>query len=107
MKQISPAELAAWLADVQRVAPLLLDVREAWEFGICHILGSRHVPMGAVAARLSEFDPTAELVVICHHGVRSARICMFLEHQGFQKVHNLAGGVAAWADRVDPAMPQY
>ncbi|HRP94990.1 MAG TPA: rhodanese-like domain-containing protein [Rhodocyclaceae bacterium] len=107
MKQISPTDLAAWLADATRLQPALLDVREAWEYGICHIQGSQHMPMGSVPARLSELDPQAELVVICHHGARSAQVGMFLERQGFDKVHNLAGGVAGWAAQVDPAMPQY
>jgi rhodanese-related sulfurtransferase len=107
MKQISPADLAAWLADATRPLPVLLDVREPWEFGICHIRGSRHMPMGAVPARLAELDAHAEFVVICHHGVRSAQVGMFLERHGFDKVHNLAGGVAGWAAQVDPAMPQY
>lgn len=107
MKQISPADLAAWLADATRPQPVLLDVREPWEFGICHIRGSRHIPMGAVPARLAELDAQAEFVVICHHGARSAQVAMFLERQGFDKVHNLADGVAGWAAQVDPAMPQY
>jgi rhodanese-related sulfurtransferase len=107
MKQIAPAELAAWLVDKQRASPLLLDVREPWEFQTCSIAGSRLLPMGEVAARKDELDAQAEVVVICHHGGRSMQVAMFLERSGFAKVHNLAGGVDAWARTVDPSMPVY
>ncbi len=107
MKQITPAELAAWLGDKQRASPLLLDVREPWEFQTCSIAGSRLLPMGEVAARKDELDAQAEVVVICHHGGRSMQVAMFLERSGFAKVHNLAGGVDAWARTVDPSMPVY
>ena len=107
MKQISPAELSAWLGDAQRPRPLLLDVREAWEFQTCSIPGSRLLPMGEVAARKDELDAQAEVVVICHHGGRSMQVAMFLEKSGFAKVHNLAGGVDSWARTVDSSMPVY
>jgi rhodanese-related sulfurtransferase len=107
MKQISPAELAAWLGDKQRPRPLLLDVREPWEFQTCNIAGSRLLPMGEVAARKDELDAQAEVVVICHHGGRSMQVAMFLEKNGFARLHNLAGGVDAWARTVDPSMPVY
>lgn len=107
MRQIRPDQLAARLADDTQSAPLLLDVREPWEFQICHIGGSQLMPMSSVPARLAELERDRETVVICHHGGRSAQVCMFLEHQGFDKVINLAGGVAGWAAQVDPRMPQY
>lgn len=107
MRQISPVELAEWLNDPLRDSPLLLDVREPWEYQLCHIEGSQALPMGVVPARSNELDPEREIVVICHHGGRSAQVAMFLERQGFGKVINLAGGVAEWASRVDPKMPQY
>ncbi|MDD3674172.1 MAG: rhodanese-like domain-containing protein [Thauera propionica] len=107
MRQISPRELADRLNDAGGDKPLLLDVREPWEFGICHIDGSVPMPMGSVPARYTELDRNAEIVVVCHHGGRSAQVCMFLEHQGFGNVINLAGGVAGWAAQVDPKMPQY
>lgn len=107
MNNIRPAELAAWLSDPQRPSPFLLDVREAWEYDICRIEGSTLIPMSTVPLRVSELDPAAEVVVICHHGGRSAQVGMFLERQGFSQVTNLAGGVAAWAAQVDPRMAQY
>ncbi len=107
MKNLSAAELATWLADPARPRPLLLDVREPWEFQTCRIADSRHVPMREIPARLGEVDPRAEVVVICHHGGRSLQVAQFLARQGYGRVHNLAGGVDAWARSVDPAMPVY
>jgi rhodanese-related sulfurtransferase len=65
------------------------------------------MPMGSVPARYGELDPDAEVVVICHHGARSFQVAMFLEQQGFSRVFNLYGGVEAWSQQVDPAMPRY
>ena len=107
MKQITPAQLAEWLGEKERAKPVLLDVREAWEVQTCAIAGSRHVPMGEVPARKDELDADADIVVICHHGGRSMQVAMFLEKNGFARVHNLAGGVDSWARTVDPKMPVY
>lgn len=107
MNQLSPLQLSAWLADPARAKPLLLDVREPWEFQTCRIGDALLVPMREVPARLAEIDPGAEVVVICHHGSRSQQVAFFLERQGYSRVHNLAGGVDAWARSVDPAMPVY
>jgi rhodanese-related sulfurtransferase len=107
LKQIHPKELAAWLADAARDKPLLLDVREAWEWDTARIEGSRHIPMREVPARLAEVDPQREVVAICHHGGRSQQVAMFLEKNGFSKVHNLQGGLDAWSRTVDPAVPLY
>lgn len=107
MRQLSVADLAALLADPQREPPLLLDVREPWEFGVCHIAGSQLMPMNSVPARCAELDRARETVVICHHGGRSAQVCMFLERQGFERVANLAGGVDAWGGQIDPTMARY
>ncbi len=110
MRQISASELADWLAAAgrnERPGPVLLDVREPWEQAICRIEGALAMPMGSVPARQQELDPDAETVVVCHHGVRSLQVALFLERNGFASVHNLSGGVAAWADDVDPSMPRY
>jgi len=107
MRQITAPALAAWLQDPARAKPLLLDVREPWEVQICCIEGSRHVPMGEIPGRAGELDSDAGVVVICHHGARSMQVALFLEKQGFSEVHNLSGGVDAWAKNVDPAMPVY
>jgi len=107
MKQITPVQLAEWLQDASRPAPFLLDVREPSEFAYCAIPGSVLMPMASVPARAQELPDDVDIVVICHHGGRSMQVAMFLERQGFASLINLAGGVAQWAQQVDPAMPQY
>ena len=107
VKQISPAELAAWLADKSREAPLLLDVREPWEHDKARIAGSQLVPMNSVPGRLAELDDAKDVVAICHHGGRSMQVATFLEKNGFARVHNLAGGIDAWSRAVDPSVPVY
>lgn len=107
MNQITAGALAAWLADVGRDKPLLLDVREPWEWERARIEGSELIPMREVPARLDELDPEREVVAICHHGARSQQVAMYLEKNGFPKVHNLQGGVDAWSRTVDPAVPLY
>ena len=107
MKPISALELAAWLADATREKPLLLDVREPWEYEKARIEGARLVPMREVPGRLEEIDQAREVVAICHHGGRSQQVAMFLEKAGFRKVHNLVGGVDAWSRIVDPTVPLY
>lgn len=107
MRHIRPAELKDWLDDPQRGKPLLLDVREQWEFERCHLDGAKHLPMAGIPGRHGEIDPHREVVVICHHGVRSFHVARFLEHNGFTNVINLTGGVDAWAKEVDPKMAVY
>lgn len=105
--QLHPQELAAWLADASRPAPFLLDVREGWEFQTCRIAGSEHLPMAHVPAGLDRLPEDRDIVVVCHHGFRSQRVAQFLLQNGFSRLSNLAGGIAAWARDVDPAMPTY
>ena len=105
MRQFRPAELAAYIEAGN--APQLLDVREEWEWEVCRLPGAILIPMRELPARLAELDPEQETVVICHHGVRSYHAARYLETAGFGNVINLSGGVAAWADEVDPALPRY
>lgn len=107
MRQIRPSELKAWLDDASRDKPLLLDVRQPWEFECCRIEGAELLPMATLPARHEQLDKAREIVVICHHGVRSYHAARFLEHNGCSRVINLTGGVDAWAKEVDPAMPTY
>lgn len=107
MQQISATQLKAWLDDAARAQPLLLDVREPWELDVCRIAGATPMPMRSVPARFLELRKDAEIVVVCHHGARSYQVAMFLEYQGFNRIHNLHGGLAAWARDVDPSMPTY
>jgi rhodanese-related sulfurtransferase len=104
---LKPAELAAWLKDEARAKPLLLDVREPWEYEKARIAGATLIPMREVPARVGEIDEAKDVVAICHHGGRSMQVAMFLEKQGFKRVHNLVGGIDAWSRSVDPAVPLY
>lgn len=101
---MSAPQLAAHL---QRATPLLVDVREPWEFEICHIPGSINLPMGQIAQQLDRFTDDAEAVVICHHGIRSQQVIHYLQQQDIDSLINLDGGVDAWAREVDPDMPVY
>ena len=107
MQQLRAPQLAEWLADNGRPAPLLLDVREPWEYELCHLAGSLHMPMHLVPTRSGELDAEREIVVICHHGARSFQVGMFLESRGFAAIHNLTGGLDAWSTEVDPGMRRY
>ncbi len=98
MERITAGELAAWLADERREKPVLLDVREPWEYEKARIEGATLMPMRELPSRI---------VAICHHGGRSMQVAMFLEKQGFKRVHNLVGGIDAWSRTVDPAVPLY
>lgn len=109
MKQLPVTEVKPWVASAGE--PLLLDVREPWEFEIAaiRIAGATtlNLPMGQIPQRLAELDPAQSILCICHHGMRSAQVVAFLERAGFDSVYNLAGGIDAWSALVDPAVPRY
>lgn len=105
MREISASELAAWLA--QPDAPVVLDVREPWEVAIASLPGSLHIPMREIPARFGELPPGRPVVCLCHHGMRSAQVGLFLERQQVAGVCNLTGGIDAWSRSVDPAVPTY
>jgi rhodanese-related sulfurtransferase len=109
MQNISVTELAAWLADSTKESPLLLDVREPWEYETCHIPQVQLMPMSTVPLRFEELDEEATIICVCHHGGRSMQVAHFLERNGFKsdKVYNLTGGTHAWALQVDTTMPTY
>jgi rhodanese-related sulfurtransferase len=88
-------------------APLLLDVREPHEYAYASITDSRNIPMNSVPSQLDQLDAEREIVVICHHGIRSRRVGEYLENQGYPNIINLTGGIDAWAAQVDQAMPRY
>ena len=86
---------------------LLLDVREPWEFEICHIDPSLNIPMGEIPGRLDELDADQETVLICHHGVRSFQVGLFLKQSGFSRIADLEGGIDGWARYIDKDMATY
>jgi adenylyltransferase/sulfurtransferase len=86
---------------------VLIDVREPHEWEIAHIEGARLIPLGQLPERLGELDGHAEIVTHCHHGVRSMKALQLLKGAGFSRVRSLAGGIDAWADRIEVGMPRY
>ena len=86
---------------------VLIDVREPFEYDICHIDQARLIPLGELPARLSELDSADEIVLHCKSGSRSAKALRILQEAGFKKVVNLEGGITAWSDQVDPTVPKY
>jgi rhodanese-related sulfurtransferase len=107
ISRIAPAELHAWRADVARPAPVVVDVRERWEYAHCRIDGSLSFPLGELPARLRELPPERQLVLVCHHGSRSQNAAQWLAQNGYANVHNLRGGIEAWAVEIDPAVRRY
>jgi rhodanese-related sulfurtransferase len=104
--EISPEEVKAKL-DRQDTFTML-DVREPWEFETANIAGARLMPMGEVPSRAhQELDPDEHVVVICHHGVRSMNVTVWLRQQGFENVQSMRGGIDAWSRSVDRAVPKY
>lgn len=105
--QISPRELAQELAS--GAPPRLLDVRELEEHELAALANSRLVPLGQLAFRADEIEDwkDEEIVVYCHHGVRSLHAIGQLRRLGFGKLRNLAGGIDRWSAEVDPSVPRY
>jgi len=103
--EITPQDLKARLDRNDR--PVLLDVREDWETKLCRLDNALHIPIEELEFRTEELDPADDIVVYCHHGVRSAAVADYLRRLGFPRVRNLSGGLDAWAHTVDPAMRRY
>ena len=81
-------------------------MREPYEYKIAQI-GGKLIPQNDVPNRLAEIDRNKEIIVHCRSGVRSQKIAEFLKQQGYPRVVNLAGGILAWADEIDPKMQKY
>lgn len=84
----------------------LLDVREPWEYQLVHLENSHLVPLSQLTYGLNNLNKDLPVVVICHHGIRSAHACYLLERLGFQAI-NLTGGIDRWAREVDSSIPIY
>ena len=105
-REISATELHSYL-QTTTTDPLLLDVREPWEYETCRLENSQLVPMRQIPSALNELDPDREIIVICHHGIRSRSVASYLASNEFNHVINLTGGIDAWAKQVDASMPTY
>ncbi len=86
---------------------ILVDVREPHEYDICKIEGSRLIPLGEIGERSDELNPDDEIVLQCHHGIRSMKAATILKEKGFKNVVNLKGGIDEWAEKLDPDMARY
>ncbi|MDP4300482.1 rhodanese-like domain-containing protein [Leptothrix discophora] len=113
MQQLTVAQigsqLAQWRAEGRR--PVLLDVREPWECETASIrepdLDLRAIPMQQIPERLSELPADEPVLVLCHHGMRSLQVALFLDRQGYPHVFNIMGGIDAWSHLIDPSVPRY
>ncbi len=109
---VRPAQLSDWFAAAPEAGrPLVLDVREPWELQTASVAPEGFellsIPMGALPDRLAELDAARPIACLCHHGMRSLRVAGFLEHHGFERVANISGGIDAWSQERDPAVPRY
>src|ERR1700759_2141780 len=106
--EIAPEQLAGILSTPERGNLVLLDVREPGEYAIARIEGSVLMPMGDGPSRANhELDPDAHIVTICHHGVRSMNVAVWLRNQGFENTQSLRGGIDAWSALIDPTIARY
>ena len=104
--EITPEEVKSKID--QREEFTLLDVREPWEFETASMEGAKLMPMGDVPSRAhQELDPEDHIVVLCHHGVRSMNVAVWLRNQGFEQAQSLRGGIDAWSAEVDPSVGRY
>lgn len=88
-------------------AAVLVDVREPWEWDICRVDESIHIPMGEIPARLNEIPHEVPLIIMCHHGMRSRQVMHFLARSGYSDLNNLVGGIDAWAREIDSSLATY
>jgi rhodanese-related sulfurtransferase len=104
LREIGPADLQRM---VQSAAPpLLIDVRQPWEHEICRIEGDQIIPLDQLPSRLAGIPRERTIVLYCHHGARSLMAGRLLAQAGYDAI-SLAGGIAAWAERIDPGMARY
>lgn len=115
IEQLRPADFAAWVASLAPGQPIVLDVREPWEVQTASVKPNGFallcIPMQSLPARVAELIALQGLdtpiACLCHHGVRSQQVASYLQRQGFTRVVNLQGGIAAWADQLDPSIATY
>jgi rhodanese-related sulfurtransferase len=105
IRQISASELNQRLQRGDEF--VVLDVREPGEIQLAALPGTTNIPMNQVPARAAELPRDKDLVVLCHHGMRSMNVAGYLSRLGFENLYNLAGGIDAWSRDVDPKVPLY
>lgn len=111
LPEIAVQDLAGFIAGHAGAAPVLLDVREAWELQAARLdlpgATLLHIPMHTLPARRLELDPAQPVAVLCHHGARSLQCVAYLRQHGHAAVYNIAGGIDAWSRQVDATVPRY
>jgi rhodanese-related sulfurtransferase len=105
--ELSPVEVLARWPQTAESTVTLLDVREAEELEVARLAHAVHIPMREVPQRLVELDRSRPVIVMCHTGRRSGVVAQYLLDNGFENVFNLAGGIEAWSQQVDPTVPRY
>ena len=103
--EITPRETKELLGREKEV--LFLDVREPWEYDTAHIDGSVLIPMREIPASLQRIENSDQVVVFCHHGMRSLDVAAWLRTQGVEGVRSMAGGIDRWSTEIDPKVPRY
>ncbi len=104
-ESITPKQLAERLKTGEKLR--LIDVREPQEYAVARIDAAELLPLTRFNEWIETLEPEQEIVVMCHHGIRSANVCMFLVRNGFEKVFNLEGGIDSWSLEVDENTPRY
>jgi rhodanese-related sulfurtransferase len=103
--EIAPREVKDMLGRGEKV--LFVDVRERWEYETSHIEGSVLIPLGEIPTNLARLEAAGDVVLFCHHGMRSMDAAAWLRSQGVQGARSMAGGIDRWAAEIDPHTPRY
>ena len=104
-KSISAKELNELINSTEKIQ--IVDVREHFEWEICHIEGALNIPMNLIVESIDKISKDITTVIMCHHGVRSMNVIQYLESKGCKNLINLEGGIHAWATDVDKSMSTY
>ena len=103
--EVTPREVKDMLGRSEKL--LFVDVREQWEYDTSHIEGSVLIPLGQIPASLARLEAADELVLFCHHGMRSLDAAAWLRSQGVQGARSMSGGIDRWAAEIDPNVSRY
>jgi rhodanese-related sulfurtransferase len=104
-KRITPRQVSEKISKGERFR--FIDVREPFEFAVAFVDGAEQTPLSSFQEWIDGLGKEEEIVVMCHHGVRSANLCMFLVSNGFENVSNIEGGIDLWSLEVDSTVPRY
>jgi rhodanese-related sulfurtransferase len=103
--EITPREVKELLARDDKV--LFVDVRERWEYDAAHIDGSVLIPLGEIPSNLARLENADEVVLFCHHGIRSLDAAAWLRSQGLERARSMTGGIERWSAEIDPNVARY